>query len=631
MVASKLFQLQDNLYEEMSQSASVLGKKRDYVYSFLTRRGIFSLSDVSVDTLTSFIRTVRRDFYFHEAKLSSYKGDLETVFFDYQKQNGHPLTKHFIPQDANRSKARKALVFLMALQIEDLNDISGEIRIRYEEYLKESVPSKVTEYLKALDVLKISKLEKMTFQRDIPYENKLLYLGYYKDPEIAKRFYYTARKEFLYFDFSLPAPPSLKKQIFQILKEDLSHIEERSNHYMMQHFITPLFYLYDYCVKEGIADLKQVTKAQALSFDTYLARNMDSISNGASQVMYRARKILFLLDKKPDFTASAWFLERFDLSNRANPTRIVDAFYFDDMKEENSIYFKHYMKYLLVLSPKYSLQGLLGKYYSAKEFIHFFEKQNTLLSELSYADIESFIEQKEKQDCDPATFNGCLTKLSFFLTCLHTREKLFIPSFPFEYFYKKAFYLHHDRSVPESIIDRIFVVLPDFPETLGLMFLTLYSTGLRVNEVCSLKKEALFTNNGTHWLKVFQYKMKSDKEIPIPSELYRLLKRHIETDESQSEFIFPSIKYKEKPYQASTFVKQMKATLLLYEETKDITFRSHDFRHTIATDLYFSGAEIQTTRAFLGHTRDDMTKQYIDHLPGHIDKLQEEYFKENDI
>ena len=35
MAASKLFQLQDNLYEEMSQSASVLGKKRDYVHSFL--------------------------------------------------------------------------------------------------------------------------------------------------------------------------------------------------------------------------------------------------------------------------------------------------------------------------------------------------------------------------------------------------------------------------------------------------------------------------------------------------------------------------------------------------------------------------------------------------------------------
>ncbi len=75
----------------------------------------------------------------------------------------------------------------------------------------------------------------------------------------------------------------------------------------------------------------------------------------------------------------------------------------------------------------------------------------------------------------------------------------------------------------------------------------------------------------------------------------------------------------------------MKAQLLLYGETEDISFKSHDYRHTIATDLHMSGASIGTTRAFLGHTRDDMTKQYIDHLPGVIDQKQDEYFKENKL
>ena len=134
----------------------------------------------------------------------------------------------------------------------------------------------------------------------------------------------------------------------------------------------------------------------------------------------------------------------------------------------------------------------------------------------------------------------------------------------------------------------------------------------------------------THWLSVYQYKLKTDKEIPIPSELFRLLNRHIEEQQNPAEFIFTAIQRKDRPYQASTFVKQFKATLLLYDQTQDIVFRTHDFRHTVATDLYFSGAGLQTTRAFLGHSRDDMTKQYIDHLPGHIDKLQEQYFEEND-
>lgn len=629
MAALKLFTKQNDLHEEIHLSASVLGKKRDYIEQFLLRRGIFSLSEISVNVLSAYIHSVRCDFVFDQSKISSYKGDLETVYFDYQKHHKNPLTLRSIPRNANSAKLRKALVFLMALGIEDPNEISGEVRIQYEAYLMESVPTKVTEYLKALDQIKLSEIKKLIFTKDVSYENRLLFLGYYPNWDIAQRFYYTQRKEFLYFDFSLPVPVLLKKQIFTLLKEDLSHIGERKNHYMIQHFITPLYYLYDFCIKEGISDIKQVTKDQVIGFQEYLNSNMDAISKGATQVMYRARKFIFLHDTKADFSATAWFLDRFDLSDRANPTRIVDAFYFDDITDENRIYFQHYMKYLLVLSPKYSLQSLLEKYHNAKEFIHFLEDRNTPLSDLSYKDMEDFISLKDSMECDPATFNGALTKLSFFLTCLSTREKLFIPSFPFEYFYKKAFYLHHDRSVPESIIDRIFMVLPDFPETLGLMFLTLYSTGLRINEVCSLKRDALFIQNETCWIHIYQYKLKSDKEIPIPEELYRLLKKHISNATEESEFIFSSIKYKDRPYQAATFIKQMQRELLLYEETRDITFRSHDFRHTIATDLYFSGAKLQTTRAFLGHTRDDMTKQYIDHLPGHIDALQAEYFKEH--
>ena len=46
MAQLKILNLHNNLYEEMSGSPSVLGKKRDYIYSFLTERGIVSLSDV---------------------------------------------------------------------------------------------------------------------------------------------------------------------------------------------------------------------------------------------------------------------------------------------------------------------------------------------------------------------------------------------------------------------------------------------------------------------------------------------------------------------------------------------------------------------------------------------------------
>ena len=628
MAALKVLRSENSLYEELILSPSILGKRVDFLYDFLSSRGISSLSEVTVDTLKAFISHARQEFAFSPKQFSAYKGDLETICFAYLKSTGHPFTSLSYSENAI---GRKALTFLYALGITSLSEITADTRKAYEKYLELSVPSKVIEYIKYLDRMVLSEIEKITFVREPAYENRLFYLVYYPDIKIAKRFYYTARKEFLFFDFSLPAPILMKKQIFRILLSDLSEIENRKNHYMVQHFITPLYYLYDFCVKNQIPDLKQITLAEENAFYEYLDTNMDAISKNAPQVLYRARRFLFLSDKKPDFSATCWFLERFTLSDRKNPTRGIECFTFGDISEDNRTYFQHYMKYLLVLSPKYSLQSLHEKYYGAKEFIRFIECRHATLSELSYSDIESFIEYKDQKEVRPETYNRTLTMLSFFLTALSVRENLLVPSFPFDYFYKKAAYLHHDRSVPEDTIDRIFTVLSDFPETLGLMYLTLYSTGLRINEVCSLRKDALFSDGNTNWLSIYQYKLRSEKQIPIPSEVSRLLKRHIASDETGSIYIFPSCRDMNKPYQAATFVKQMQKQLLLYEETRDINFKSHDYRHTIATDLHMSGAAIGTTRAFLGHTRDDMTKQYIDHLPGHIDLLQDEYFKENKL
>ena len=627
MGALRLVKRENDLYEELTLTPSVLGKRVDFLYSILSSLGFYSLSEISVNTMKAFISEARHTFAFSPKQYAAYKGDLETVYFAYQKSINHPLTD--MQPWCDTPRGRKALTFLMVSGITSLSEITADTRVSYDEYLKLSVPAKHTEYLKTLDQMVLSEIEKISIVRTPAYENKLLFLSYFPDPYIAKRLYYTARKEFLYFDFSLPASVTVKKQIYSILLNDLSQMEGRKNHYMIQHFITPLYYLYKYCVSAGIQDLKQITKKDEAAFLTYLSENMDAISKNAPQVLFRARRFLFLSDKKPDFTATLWFLERFSLSERSNPTRGIECFDFGDISDMHRGYFQHYMKYLLVLSPKYSMQSLHEKYYGAKEFIKYLESKNASLQELSYSDIESFIEYKDEQDLMPETYNRTLTMLSFFLTALSVREKLLIPSFPFDYFYKKARYLHHDRSVEEDTIDRIFTVLSDFPETLGLIYLTLYSTGLRINEVCSLKKDALFTESGTCWLKIYQYKMRSDKQIPIPEEVSRLLKRHIQNDTSGSEYIFPSCMDANKPYQAATFVKQMKKQLLLYEETKDIDFRSHDYRHTIATDLHMSGAALGTTRAFLGHTRDDMTKQYIDHLPGRIDMLQDEYFKEN--
>ena len=54
--------------------------------------------------------------------------------------------------------------------------------------------------------------------------------------------------------------------------------------------------------------------------------------------------------------------------------------------------------------------------------------------------------------------------------------------------------------------------------------------------------------------------------------------------------------------------------------------KSHDYRHTVATDLHDTGISIQALREYLGHRHVDMTKQYIDMLPKRVAKMSDEYF-----
>ena len=63
----------------------------------------------------------------------------------------------------------------------------------------------------------------------------------------------------------------------------------------------------------------------------------------------------------------------------------------------------------------------------------------------------------------------------------------------------------------------------------------------------------------------------------------------------------------------------------------DYSFRSHDFRHTVATFLYTNGASIEVVRDYLGHKESDMTKKYLDYMSDIIDADNEAYFEDNKL
>ena len=52
----------------------------------------------------------------------------------------------------------------------------------------------------------------------------------------------------------------------------------------------------------------------------------------------------------------------------------------------------------------------------------------------------------------------------------------------------------------------------------------------------------------------------------------------------------------------------------------------HDYRHTVATMFYDNEVSLQSIRDYLGHTYEEMTRQYIDFMPKKIAQANEEFF-----
>jgi integrase len=157
------------------------------------------------------------------------------------------------------------------------------------------------------------------------------------------------------------------------------------------------------------------------------------------------------------------------------------------------------------------------------------------------------------------------------------------------------------------------------------MYLNLWCIGLRVNEVCVIRGDAYSFDGQDAWIKIYQSKIKQEKVVPIPTRLYELMTRYIgENHIAADEYVFQSARG--KAYDAGTFAKQFKKALREAGMEK-YDFRSHDFRHTVATRLYDGGASIEVIRDYLGHRESDMTKQYLDYMPKRIDAANETYFR----
>lgn len=615
---------------ELSGCENVQGKMRSTVREFLIEKGIYSIEYITDKVKLDFGEYLNRKEGFSERQKLYYVSALEMLQLHYYAPLYKELLKEIEKDIEPTASLRKAETYLLSHGIYATQDIDFELRSAYEIYLTQFIAaSKINEYLKVLDLIKLNAIkrecEKFPFRnRKLSFSEKKIFLLYHPDYKLAMSFYYLRDKEELLFDFTLPAPIKMKRQVFGMLNHILINITNR--HDRRERFLVPLKLLYQFCREQNIEDLERFEEHHIEAFKECLIAVGNTLHDSYIQILDNIRKFLFLDAPETNWEANVWYLERFHLqSHRMNPSNpVLRIPFYQVHNPENRKYLQYYMQYLIGVTDM-SLAQIRAQLYRISEFLRDCDNRNLFVLEVTPQDMDQYLKHID-EGIQADTFNGKAVDIYRFFRFLITRGYLDKIPFVLEYYLKEVFPVHHDRAVEEAVVSQMLANLHLFPEHLRLMYLHLWSLGLRANEVCMIRGDAYYQRKGDTWIKLYQNKMKAEKTIPIPAMLYQLMKIYIQEKQIMpDEYVFQNAKG--GAFDVNTFAKQMiKHCEELGIRCSEYTFRSHDYRHTVATSLYAHGASIQAIRDYMGHKSEDMTKQYIDYMPEKIDKANDEYF-----
>lgn len=624
----------DELHRQLDMCPHVQGKMRAVVEDYLLQAGIYSLAEVD-----EFVQYDYREYVGNLPNMSrqqvvTYQAALElNVLYYWMPQYEDLLAEIKGYKDLQRNVLNKVVHYLCLRGIHRLEDIDYSVRAGFWNYLSNIRYPRIEATVKVLDWLKLFSIEKANNENrlkkhKLTFKEDIIYLGYHPDYATAMNFYYIRDKEELVFDFSLPAPVLMKRQIFAMLNYALERESNRKNRREL--YIVPLKKFYLYCVEKKIEDIEELEYEDVIGFRQSMDGKVGTKTNTYMIIVDSIRKYLFLNASKTNWNANVWYLERFCFKgDRMNPAAQVEAIHFYLVKnKENRRLLQTYLKYCVGVSSR-AIHTIRGEYYNIYKFLQYCDEMKIDATELTATEFEQYVKEIDIEDIQTETYNQKIVDIGRFYQFLLTKGYVEEVPFTVSYYLKSSVAVHHNRSVPEETQMKLLSHLKYFPEDLRLMYLNLWCLGLRVNEVCCIKGNAYFWKGEDAWIKVHQYKMKTEKIIPIPKHLYKMMKQYIEKNNiGPDEFVFKSAKG--RAYDAGTFCHNMKEWCKKFNiSCGDYIFRSHDYRHTVGTTMYDNGVSVQAVRDYLGHKEENMTKQYLDYIPEKIDKANEEYFNES--
>ncbi len=549
----------------------------------------------------------------------------------YKKRKRQLMEELEAYQFSDIASIRKLGSFLADSGLEHISEMDYPLRLAYEQYLRTQHSRKaVPKYLKMYDRVKqkeiAEQIQTLAGQRKYRwcYRNEVLYLRYHPVLELALEFLESRQMEMLVWDFSLKCSEILKRQIF----DTLNFLLETSPSVMMRRIrLLALQHFYRFCVQNHIEDVGRLELEEIQKYQDMLAEQGCQAEKKYMPVVNICRKRAFLNAEEICWNATVWYVERFHFTEeRLNKSASLESISFMEIQNQDERAFAQaYMKYELGVTGQ-AISTIVRRYQAIRNFLCFLAKEQIRTVDCKGEQIKQYAMQLQERKIDAKGYNERLSGIGHYFKFLEVRGYITRVPFRLEYYMQKEIPIHHDRSVEMDVYMEIIQKLYCFPERLRCMFLHLWCVGLRGSEVCQLKGDAYYTQNGDYWIKVYQVKMKTCKRIPIPEALYEIMRVYINRHRIQPEdYIFQNLKGGACLYQ--TFrIQMLKACQEQGIQNGEYLFKSHDYRHTVATMFYDNEVSIQSIRDYLGHSYEEMTRQYIDYMPKKIAQANEEFF-----
>jgi site-specific recombinase XerD len=155
-------------------------------------------------------------------------------------------------------------------------------------------------------------------------------------------------------------------------------------------------------------------------------------------------------------------------------------------------------------------------------------------------------------------------------------------------------------------VEEVAALLRSFTQpTCQMVATTIYATGLRIHEVCSLETRDVDTARGL--IHVRLGKGNKDRFVPLSERLLSMLRAHWKRERPEPPFLFGA-RQTRGPMRPTTVRSAIHAASLKARIDKRVT--PHVLRHSFATHLLEAGTDLRVIQALLGHESIRTTERY---------------------